>query len=72
MLVMFLNFSRQAGDFGSNLVATSKISVVMAIQMVLTWRVVSSDRQLSWAIASYNRQKNNWGLIYFGFRIIRI
>ena len=39
--ILLLNFSRQAGDFCSNLVASSKLLVAMATKMVLTWRVVS-------------------------------
>ncbi len=35
-----LNFSCQGGDFGSNLVAGSKILVAMVTKMVLTWRFV--------------------------------
>ena len=37
--ILLLNSSRQAGDFGSKLVASSKILVAMATNMVLTWRV---------------------------------
>ena len=37
--------SRQAGDFGSNLVASSKILVAMATKMVLTWRVAQELRR---------------------------
>ena len=37
--ILLLNFSRQAGDCCSNLVASSKILVAMATKMVLTWRV---------------------------------
>ena len=37
--ILLLNFSHQAGDLGSNLVASSKILVAMATKMVLTWRV---------------------------------
>ncbi len=40
--ILLLNFSRQAGDFSSNLVASSKILVAMATKMVLTWRVAST------------------------------
>ncbi len=36
---LLLNFSRQAGDFGSNVVSSSKNLDVMATKMVLTWRV---------------------------------
>ncbi len=44
--ILLLNFGRQADDFGSNLVATSKILVAMATEMVLTWRVV--ERGTTW------------------------
>ena len=37
--ILLLNFSRQAGDCCSDLVASSKIFVAMATNMVLTWRV---------------------------------
>ena len=37
--IILLNFSRQTGDFGSNLVASSKVLVAMATKTVLTWRV---------------------------------
>ncbi len=37
--ILLLNFSRQAGDLGSNLAASYKILVAMATKMVLTWRV---------------------------------
>ncbi len=37
--ILLLNFSREAGEFGSNLVASSKILVAMATKMVLTWRI---------------------------------
>ena len=36
--ILVLNFSRQAGDFHSNLVASSKILVAMLTKKVLTWR----------------------------------
>ena len=38
--ILLLNFSRQAGDFGCNLVASYEMLVAMATKIVLTWRVV--------------------------------
>ena len=43
--ILLLNCSRH-GDFGSNLVDSSKILVAMVTKMVLTWRVDFESYQL--------------------------
>ena len=45
--IFLLNFSRQAGDFCFNLVASSKILVAMVTKMVLTWRVDCTEKKVA-------------------------
>jgi len=57
--ISHVNFSRQAGNLCSNLVASSKILVAMVIKMVATWRVVWGRNAIELA---------NQSMSYIGFK----